>query len=72
MNHQENTARYPMLEEILAMRNLPLQPMYTTRTAAQIFGITARALHNWITSGRIAARKLPGRAGSSVGTLRTS
>ena len=51
-----------MLEEILTMRNLPLQPMYTTRTAAEIFGVTARALQNWMTSGQLVGRDLPGRA----------
>ena len=62
MNHQENIARYPMLEGILALRNLPLQPMYTTRAAAQVFGITGRGLQNWMRSGRLVPRDLPGRA----------
>jgi hypothetical protein len=65
MNHQETTettTQYPMLEDILAKRNLPLQPMYTTRSAAEIFGVSARALQNWMTSGQLVGRNLPGRS----------
>ena len=65
MNHQETTdatTRYPMLEEILTRMNLPLQPMYTTRSVAKIFGVTARALQNWMASGQLVGRNLPGRS----------
>ncbi len=62
MNQQDSTTQYPMLEDILAKRNLPLQPMYTTRSLAEIFGVTARALQNWMASGQLVGRNLPGRS----------
>lgn len=57
-----DTSKYPLLEAILAIKNLPLQPMYSTRTIAQIFGVSTRAIQNRIASGQIAYRDLPGRA----------
>jgi Helix-turn-helix domain len=50
-----------MLEAILAIRDLPLQPMYSNRDVAQIFGVCVRAIQNWISSGHLASRDLPGR-----------
>lgn len=55
------TAKYPTLEAILALQNLPLQPMYTNRDVAQIFDVCVRAIQNWITAGRLKPRDLPGR-----------
>jgi len=55
------TIKYPMLEAILAIQNLPLQPMYTNRDVAKIFKVCVRAIQTWITAGRIAPRNLPGR-----------
>ena len=62
MNHQEQVTRYPMLEALLKLRNLPLRPTYTTRSAAEIFDVTGRALLNWMKSDRLVPRDLPGRA----------
>jgi hypothetical protein len=56
-----NTAKYPMLEAVLAIQNLPLQPMYTNRDVAKIFKVCVRAIQNWITAGRLIPRALPGR-----------
>lgn len=56
-----NTGKYPMLESILAIRGLRLQPMYTNADVAAIFEVCVRAIQNWISSGRLAARDLPGR-----------
>ena len=53
--------RYPMLEAILEIKNLPLQPMYTTRSIAELFSVSVRAIQNWIASGELIPRKLPGR-----------
>ena len=53
--------RYPMLEAILAIRDLPIQPMYTTRSIAEIFEVSVRAIQNWIAAGQLTARNLPGR-----------
>jgi hypothetical protein len=55
------TTKFPMLEAILAIKNLPLQPMYTTSGFAEIFGVSARAIQNWMASGKLPARNLPGR-----------
>ena len=50
-----------MLEAILALQNLPLQPMYTNRDVAKIFQVCVRAIQNWISAGRLSPRDLPGR-----------
>jgi hypothetical protein len=50
-----------MLEAILAIQELPLQPMYTNRDIAKIFRVCVRAIQNWITAGRLTPRDLPGR-----------
>lgn len=54
--------RYRLLEEILAMKNLPMQPMFSTQDVASIFGVTARAIHNRIAAGELVVRNLPGKA----------
>lgn len=56
-----DTVKYPMLEAILAIQDLPLQPMYTNRDVAKIFKVCIRAIQNWITAGHLAPRALPGR-----------
>jgi DNA-binding transcriptional MerR regulator len=35
--------------------------MYTTSGFAALFGVSARAIQNWITAGQLTARNLPGR-----------
>lgn len=57
-----STTKYPLLEEILAIKNLPLQPTYTVRDIAAIFGVTPRAIQNRFASGQLVPRDLPGRA----------
>jgi len=54
-------SKYPLLEGILAIQNVRLQPMYSTRDVAKIFSVCARAIQNWITAGQLAPRTLPGR-----------
>jgi hypothetical protein len=63
MNARTNnsTAKYQLLEEILAIKNLPLQPMYTTRSIAEIFSVSVRSVQNWMASGKLMSRNLPGR-----------
>jgi hypothetical protein len=60
MNDSETT-RYPLLEAILAIQKMPLKPMYSTRDVAEIFKVCVRAIQNWITSGKLISRDLPGR-----------
>jgi predicted site-specific integrase-resolvase len=35
--------------------------MYTTRSIAEIFEVSVRAIQNWIAVGQLTARNLPGR-----------
>jgi len=60
MNNSE-TIMYPLLEAILGIQDMPLQPMYTNRDVAKIFNVCVRAIQNWITAGRLIPRALPGR-----------
>jgi hypothetical protein len=53
--------RFPMLEAILAIRGLQLQPLYTNRDVAKIFKVCVRAIQNWIAAGKLIPRDLPGR-----------
>lgn len=57
-----STTKYPFLEEILAIKDLPLQPTYTTGNVAVIFGVSPRAIQNRVASGQLMSRDLPGRA----------
>lgn len=53
--------KYPLLDGILTIRGLALQPMYTTRDVATLFKVCVRAIQNWISTGRLKSRDLPGR-----------
>jgi hypothetical protein len=57
-----NESKYPLLEEILSIKGLPLRPTYTNRDVAEIFGVSIRAIQDRIASGQLLARDLPGRA----------
>jgi hypothetical protein len=60
MNNSE-LAKYPMLEAILMIQKAPLQPMYSSRDVAKVFTVCVRAIQNWIASGQLIPRNLPGR-----------
>ncbi len=53
--------KYPLLGQILAIKNLPLEPLYTTRDLAELFSVSVRSVQNWIASGKLPPRSLPGR-----------
>ncbi|MGD0646446.1 MAG: helix-turn-helix domain-containing protein [Acidobacteriaceae bacterium] len=55
-----NPRKYPLLEEFLEIQHLSLKPIYTTKDAAQVFGVTPRAVEDWIKSGKMIARDLLG------------
>jgi hypothetical protein len=55
------TAKYPLLEAVLAIQKMQLKPMYSNRDVAQIFDVCVRAIQNWISAGRLVPRDLPGR-----------
>lgn len=59
--NKSDPRKYPLLEAILAIQNLPLQPLYTNRDVAGIFKVCVRAIQNSISSGHLVARDLPGR-----------
>lgn len=54
-------SKYPLLETMLALKDLGLQPMYTNRDVARMFEVSVRAIQNWIAAGRLTPRNLPGR-----------
>jgi hypothetical protein len=56
------TTKYPLLQAILGIKNLPLQATYTIHDLAQLFGVSARAIQQRVADGKIPARDLPGRA----------
>jgi len=60
--NQFTTQRYPLLEEMLALREMKLLPSFTIRDAARLFGVTVRAIQSRVASGQLPSRDLPGRA----------
>jgi hypothetical protein len=61
MNKLE-TPKYPLLEAMLTIKNLPLQPTYSTRSLAQLFDVSMPAIQNRVSSGQLVPRDLPGQA----------
>lgn len=59
--NDSDAPKYPLLAAMLAIQNLPLQPMYKNRDVAQIFKVCVRVIQNWISAGRLTPRDLPGR-----------
>lgn len=53
---------FELLSEILALKELPLRSTYSTAQAAEVFGVSKRALQNWMAQDKLPARDLPGRA----------
>ena len=53
---------FPLLEQILTVLAIPLQPMYSTRDLARMFKVSARAIQHRIAAGQLRPRDLPGRA----------
>jgi hypothetical protein len=56
------TIRYPLLQEILDLKNLQLHAMFSITDVATIFGVSVRAIQNRVASGQLPARDLPGHA----------
>jgi Helix-turn-helix domain len=57
-----NLPAYPLLEQILKLKDLSLQAVYSNREVAQIFGVSIRAIQDRIKRGGLIPRDLPGRA----------
>jgi transposase len=47
---------------MLAIVGNPLQPTYSNRDVATLFGVSIRAIQDRVASGQLTARDLPGRA----------
>jgi hypothetical protein len=60
MSEQE-TGGYPLLKAVLSAKQLPVKGVWTIADVAQIFGVRNRAIYDWISNQKIAARDLPGR-----------
>lgn len=54
-------ASYPLLESLLAQKNLSLKGTYTNHDAAEIFTVSVRTIQDWVRKGDFVARNLPGR-----------
>jgi hypothetical protein len=59
---QNSSSRFPLLEQLLSMQEMAIQPLYKTSDIARIFGVSIRSIQNYITAGRMSPRNLPGRA----------
>jgi Helix-turn-helix domain len=53
--------KYPLLEGVLAAKDLPLKGICTNRDAAEIFGVSVRTIQDWVRNGDLISRNLPGR-----------
>ena len=56
------SSKYPLLENLLAHRGLPLQGTYTVADVARLFGVSTRTIQERVTRQDLNARNLPGRA----------
>jgi hypothetical protein len=57
-----DTPRYPLLEDLLTIKGLSLQPMYTNADVASLFGVSIRTIQYHVADGTLSGRKLIGRA----------
>lgn len=58
---QNQNPNYPLLEEILGLRGMTLQALYTIRDVAKLFAVTTRSIQSRVAAGELQARDLPGR-----------
>jgi hypothetical protein len=57
----KNVTRFPLLEEMLSTRGEALKSLYSNDDVAQLFGVSVRAIQDWIARGLLIARDLPGK-----------
>ena len=62
MSKQPESAKYSLLEETLALRQMSLKPFYSIQDVAVLFDVTVRAIQSRVASGQLPSRDLPGRA----------
>jgi hypothetical protein len=53
--------KYPLLEELHSAQSEPLKALYSNKDVAKLFGVSVRAIQDWIAKGLLKARDLPGR-----------
>ena len=62
MNEEKpQPVRFPLLESLLAQMNLPLRGTYTNRHVAEMFEVSVRTIQDWVRTGKLVCRNLPGR-----------
>jgi hypothetical protein len=59
---KQDGKRYPLLEEYLTLRALPMKAAFTLRDVAEIFRTSIRTIQSWIANQKLNSRDLPGRA----------
>lgn len=57
----KNETKFPLLEEMLSTRGEVLKSLYTNDDVAKLFGVSVRAIQDWIARGHLTARDLPGK-----------
>jgi hypothetical protein len=62
MSTSSAVPKYPLLQEILSIKDIQLQATYTIRDIAKIFSVSVRAIQSRVASGQLISRNLPGRA----------
>jgi hypothetical protein len=55
-------AKYHLLEELLALSQMTLQPTFSVCDIAKLFHVSTRSIQSRVASGQLASRDLPGRA----------
>ncbi len=51
----------PLLQQLLAEKGLRPKGVYTNRDTAEIFSVSPRTIQDWIRTGKLHVRDLPGR-----------
>jgi hypothetical protein len=59
---EANQPAYPLLEALLHIKGLTLQPTYTNADVASLFDASVRTIQSRAADGRLSSRKLMGRA----------
>lgn len=59
---QPGKSRFPLLEMLLASKDLPFKAIYSLGDVAGLFGVSKRAIQHRTKSGQLKSRNLPGRA----------
>jgi hypothetical protein len=56
-----NVTKFPLLEEMLSSRGEGLKSLYSNDDVAKLFGVSVRAIQDWIGRGLLMTRDLPGK-----------